>query len=292
MSRLSDALCWMCIGLGLPYIVREFFACRRVTVLNYHDPSAASFASHLSFFSKHYNFISADQLAEALQRRNFSSLPPKALLITMDDGHAGNYALLESIEKFKVPVLIYAVAGVVGTRRHFWFKAPQLTRTDVSRLKSLLNAERLSSLFQSCRFANEQEQSDRHALSIEELRALQSAGVSIGSHTLTHPQLTRCGQEAVRAELNESRTALEANFGPVRHFAYPSGDWNVSVKAAVAAAGYSTARTIEPGFVNPYSDPLCLPNFGISDSASLPKAILQATGIWSFIKCTLLRGTP
>jgi peptidoglycan/xylan/chitin deacetylase (PgdA/CDA1 family) len=72
--------------------------------------------------------------------------------------------------------------------------------------------------------------------------------VTIGSHTVTHPRLTRMGKELAYAELLHSKQRLQEVLNEeVRHFSYPYGDFNDEIKRLVSAAGYATATTIKPG---------------------------------------------
>ncbi len=74
------------------------------------------------------------------------------------------------------------------------------------------------------------------------------AGHGIGSHTLTHPFLTRLSLQQAVEEISASKKKLEDRFGQsVRHFCYPYGDWNPAVRDLVMAAGYETACTTEFG---------------------------------------------
>lgn len=58
-----------------------------------------------------------------------------------------------------------------------------------------------------------------------ELVELDSAGMTIGAHTLTHPVLSQSQPEQAYAEIAESRSRLEAALGkPVWAFAYPFGN--------------------------------------------------------------------
>ncbi len=75
-----------------------------------------------------------------------------------------------------------------------------------------------------------------------------AAGHEIGSHTLTHPHLTRISPQRAKEEIFTSRKKLEDLFGvPIRHFCHPYGDWNAAVRDLVIAAGYETACTTEFG---------------------------------------------
>ena len=106
-----------------------------------------------------------------------------------------------------------------------------------------------------------------------------AAGHDIGSHTLTHPWLTRIPVSVAREEITASRKKLEDTFGrPIQHFCYPYGDWNEPVRDLVADAGYQTACTTQPG-VNTGSDsPFALKRF----TARYPSRNLK--GIWSRLR--------
>jgi peptidoglycan/xylan/chitin deacetylase (PgdA/CDA1 family) len=76
---------------------------------------------------------------------------------------------------------------------------------------------------------------------------MQRNDVTIGSHTKTHPWLTRESDACAADELAASKEALEARLGrPIDHFAYPGGQFTPSVIDAVARAGYRFAYTACP----------------------------------------------
>jgi peptidoglycan/xylan/chitin deacetylase (PgdA/CDA1 family) len=75
-----------------------------------------------------------------------------------------------------------------------------------------------------------------------DLPVLQQAGLRIGSHTVSHPNLKRIAPGEVERELRTSRLRLEEELGgAVEHFSYPYGRRTRSVEKAVRAAGYRTA---------------------------------------------------
>lgn len=92
-----------------------------------------------------------------------------------------------------------------------------------------------------------------------QIRDWLAAGHQIGSHTLSHPFLTRAPRERAREEISSSKKSLEDKFGvAVRHFCYPYGDWNPEVRELVAEAGYQTACTTEFGVNDPSGSALSL----------------------------------
>ena len=85
-------------------------------------------------------------------------------------------------------------------------------------------------------------------MDVAQIREWLAAGHEIGSHTLTHPQLTRLSPAAAREEIAASKKKLEDVFGrAIEHFCYPYGDWNPAVRDLVIAAGYRTACTTDHG---------------------------------------------
>ena len=95
-----------------------------------------------------------------------------------------------------------------------------------------------------------------------QVREWLAAGHDIGSHTLTHPFLTRLSTAQAREEVTASRKKLEDLFSrPILHFCYPYGDWNEAVRDLVAAAGYKTACTTDAGVNTAAESPLSLKRF-------------------------------
>ncbi|HET6547425.1 MAG TPA: polysaccharide deacetylase family protein [Solirubrobacter sp.] len=72
----------------------------------------------------------------------------------------------------------------------------------------------------------------------EQLIALRDGGWEIGSHTCSHPRLSRLDDAAVKHELLDSRRTCEARLGACRTLALPYGDGNARVLAIAEEVGY------------------------------------------------------
>ena len=84
---------------------------------------------------------------------------------------------------------------------------------------------------------------DQPVMSEQMLRSLRSKGWEIGSHTRTHPHLTKLSDLQVDAELRDSKKFLEKILSAkVASFAYPFGDYDARIKA-IAARHYTFARS-------------------------------------------------
>jgi peptidoglycan/xylan/chitin deacetylase (PgdA/CDA1 family) len=79
--------------------------------------------------------------------------------------------------------------------------------------------------------------------------------VTIGAHTVNHPMLAKLPEKTLRAELEMSRSVIEAALG-VRpaHLSYPYGDATAAGPrefAVAAEMGFKTAVTTRPGVLFP-----------------------------------------
>jgi peptidoglycan/xylan/chitin deacetylase (PgdA/CDA1 family) len=95
-------------------------------------------------------------------------------------------------------------------------------------------------------------------MSWEQVAALNTAGMEIGSHTLDHPSLTTLDVGELSRQVSESRQVLEQRLGiVVTSFCYPVGIYDWITIDYVRAAGYTNAVTTR--WDSDYSDPLALP---------------------------------
>jgi len=82
----------------------------------------------------------------------------------------------------------------------------------------------------------------------DEVREMHTEGMAIGSHTVSHPDLSAVGAERLAKELEESRDEIERQVGVApTAFCYPSGAYDDEVIAALIEAGYRMAVTTKPG---------------------------------------------
>ncbi len=107
------------------------------------------------------------------------------------------------------------------------------------------------------------------------IRKLLRDGWELGAHTATHPDLRTLGADGLTRELDDVRTALRERFDqPVLAFCYPAGKYDTGVIAAVKAAGYTTATTVDPGWAGPGTPRLELPRVRV-DPGDGPRELLE-----------------
>ncbi|GGX95425.1 polysaccharide deacetylase family protein [Streptomyces minutiscleroticus] len=150
-------------------------------------------------------------------------LPPRPVLITFDDGYEG-------VHRYALPVLAehgFAATLFVSTG---WLRGPHDTGGGLDTM-----------------------------LDWDQVRELAAAGVEIGGHSHTHPELDRLTDDALRHELALCTEIVAGELGsrPVS-FAYPYGYSSRRVRRAVRAAGYGQALAVGNGLARRRQGPYAL----------------------------------
>ncbi len=131
-----------------------------------------------------------------------------------------------------------------------------------------------------------------------QLLEMDDAGIAIGAHSRTHPDLRACTPAELEREVRGSKEDLEDLLTkPVTSFAYPTGLTDARVEAAVAAAGFTSAVTTDPGWWRPETKPLKIPRSFVqefSDATFLAAASggLNALGPIGTVKKLISRPGP
>jgi peptidoglycan/xylan/chitin deacetylase (PgdA/CDA1 family) len=235
--------------------------------------------------SANVDVVSLDEMYRRMTAGDFSR---RFVCITFDDGYRDNlefaYPILKS---YDAPFAIYVAADFADRIGELWWLAleaviAQNERVDV-RMENVERSFATASV-QGKREAFDQiygwlrslktedelrssvrELAIRHRVDIKafcsdlcmDWRQLSSLAadplVTIGAHTVSHPILTKLDDDAVRAELENSRAAIQRELG-VRpeHLAYPVGDRSSAGQREFRIAselGFKTAVTTRPGVV-------------------------------------------
>jgi peptidoglycan/xylan/chitin deacetylase (PgdA/CDA1 family) len=97
-----------------------------------------------------------------------------------------------------------------------------------------------------------------------------AAGVEIGGHSHSHPQLDQLAPGALRGELTTCRQLLEDRLGrAVTSFAYPYGYSSARVRHEIQAAGYVAACAVSNAMAEARHAPYVVPRLTIRRSTSL-----------------------
>jgi peptidoglycan/xylan/chitin deacetylase (PgdA/CDA1 family) len=228
----------------------------------------------LGYLARHFAVVSLDAaLAEPPAARD-----RRRVVLTFDDGLRNNYTQAYPVlQKLQLPAVFYVCPGIIDRREWLWNHEARerlraLPEAGREELRQSLGAPRagvdavvewLKTLPQPERqrvgivireatasFVPSAEQRRRYdVMDWDELRSLDPALVTIGSHSLSHPILTTLDDPDLRREVDESADWLERSLRrTVRHFCYPNGDEDERV-VALARQRYASAVTTRPGLV-------------------------------------------
>lgn len=231
-------------------------ASRGLKVLAYHEVAdPAQFAVQMDLLLEQAHPVSLDQVLGSLNGR--SGLPKDAVLITFDDADPSHRDhALPVLAQRGLPAVAFAVVGVLGSDRPFWWRElellmaegacsreyPKLSATELIRRLKRVPDERRLAVLAGLRAALPGYAPSTPQLEPADLPRMESAGLAIGNHSLTHPCLSRCTTAKVEQEVLESDRGLTEILGHVpAAFAYPNGDKDHRVTAVVRGRGYRAA---------------------------------------------------
>lgn len=104
-------------------------------------------------------------------------------------------------------------------------------------------------------------------------------GWEIGSHTVSHPDITTLDEAGFARELAGSRKKIKQRLGvDPRFFCYPAGKSDARSRAAVEAAGFLAATTVDPGLASRSDDPFLLPRVRVNPSTTPSELVRMARG--------------
>ena len=266
---------------GISFLIREIFLRNKVTIILYHNPDPLTFRKHIDYLTKHYNLIPLDRVVAGIYNKDWSGIPPKSLVITIDDGFKDNYNLLEIFKEYNVYPTIYLCSHIVNTNRSFWFETGF---NDVQILKKYDNNKRLKVLRDKMQYEPRKEYASRQALNVAELREMMPY-VDFQSHSRFHPVLTTCNDVECLEEIKESKEALENLLNKkIEHIAYPNGDYSNREIEFLRKCGYKSGRTLDIGFNDINSDPYKLKAMGIEDDACINILCGQVIGLFGYVR--------
>jgi len=122
----------------------------------------------------------------------------------------------------------------------------------------------------------------RGATEADLARAASSPGITLGSHTWSHPNLARLDGDRLTAELERPLAWLRERFEQVIPWlSYPYGQWSESVVAATRRAGYQAALRVDGGWYRAAPDVVyALPRFNVPAGLSSDGFSLRLAGLF------------
>lgn len=249
----------------------------------------SSFEKQLSFFRKNFNIISLEEYinSQTIYGKE-EKMPVKPMAITIDDGYLDNYTIAYPVlKKWKIPATVFIATDFVEKREWLWTDMLQYTLLNTKKktfqfpLNGATHDFQVGNfddwhrtqlrIFHYCRTLAEEDKNryldelSRHLdirvpretvgdfvpMSWGQIGEMSENGIGFGSHTCSHPILSRLSGERLRQEIGESKNKIEKRLtSKVKSFCIPNGtmeDYNQETIAVIKKSGYSCAVTTIPG---------------------------------------------
>jgi peptidoglycan/xylan/chitin deacetylase (PgdA/CDA1 family) len=294
---------------------------RKVRIMTYHRfgegyVAGEEFAKQVRFLKKRFSII---DLASYLDRmRENRELPENSVLLTVDDGYEDFYTVAFPILKeHGVPATVFLTVDFLDTGMWLWHDRLNLGLKSTRKTEITLHENHfvfgdndgrktlkayLDSVATRC---SPEERDEFVDLVLQELEVqvpghptseyaplrwdqvveMSRFGVNFGSHTCTHPILTRISAADCLREMRESKERIEEVLQTeVSAFCYPNGterDFNESSKKMVEACGYRCAMTMLYGLNDRETDPFALRRMGADGRSFLQfRKDVSGVGEW------------
>jgi len=186
---------------------------RRISILLYHSIGSNSayhnvnpeqFEMQMEYLRKNYDVVSLDTILNSI--KDGKNLPKKPVAITFDDGYYSVYQnAYPVLKKYRFPATVFITTGYVQ-------KQMPLDRIQL------------------------------RMLGWNEIKEMSNNDITIGAHTITHPDLEQVDLETAKKEISGSREEIEENIGKaVMYFASPYGKENEEIVDLVRSMGFDYA---------------------------------------------------
>ena len=316
---LKRTFYYLCKGIGLFHVARRLMR-GRLRIICYHGFSLSDESLFLprtfidpDTFTRRMKYLSGANftvidLNMALDLLDRGALPPKSVVITIDDGFYSTYsAAFPVLEKLDFPATVYITTyyavkqgPVFGLAIQYMFWKTMKTVLDTSGLEFLgkgpisieTDREKGDALQEIILFGETQcseeerielsmrvgEKLDIDYRAIAETRILsimnmdeigELARSGIDIELHTHRHDFRAEHDEAVREIADNRAVLEPVVGKrLEHFCYPGGRWSEEQWAWLTKLGIRSAATCDRGLNSPMTPKLGLKRFGDSEALS------------------------
>ena len=244
--------------------------------------SVEDFEKQICFVKKYFSVINFNDLM--LINEGKMKCPVRPLIITFDDGYYDNYKYAYPIlRRHGLPGMFFLAVDYIGTNKLFWwdetaYAVKTVQRNDLNAIfekfcvemippdqsayktihnilktiKKMPDDQRVSFIEEMKKQSIFKGDKDRQIMNWEEVVEMSQNGMEIGSHSMSHPVLSKVQQEdALNWEIEESKRVLEERLGKsVLVFSYPVGgadSYNDKTTSIIKRAGYRFALTYQNG---------------------------------------------
>lgn len=284
---------------GLSSVIARRQGCGRI--LMYHGVArqgAGELAAQLRYLARHFKVVSLEMMLDRIINGSYPLADE--IVLTFDDGLRNNLTVIYPIlRELQLPATMFVCPALVESGEWLWnhemrCRLQMLAIPDVAelRMKLLTPGTTVDAIIEWMKTLPLQQRrmaeaiirqatagfqptaAQKEAFDVmnwDDLRSLDCDLITVGSHTLSHPILTKLSGQEIEAEILESRRCLEQRLGrKVDLFCYPNGAYDRRAYQLVQKT-YRASVTTETGVIDGTDglDVHRLPRIPSAESAAL-----------------------
>lgn len=240
-------------------------------------------------------------LDDLLRAHGSGKIPRRSIVLTFDDGYRDNLTSAKpALERHDLPATFFVTAGNLDSTREYWWDEIEALLTNreplppvievsirgrterlerigdrsiydqaISLLRPLMQSEQQKAVAEiTDSLGAELPTRDTHrTLTAEDLSHLANGALAaIGSHSLTHVDLSKCEPAIQEKEILEGKKLLEEIMGKrVNHFAYPYGTFDSETISIVRRARFTSGCSAIETPLRRSSDRYLIPRMRVPD---------------------------
>jgi peptidoglycan/xylan/chitin deacetylase (PgdA/CDA1 family) len=263
---------------GLSSVIARRLGCGRI--LMYHGVApqgAAELAAQLRYLARHFKVVSLGTMLDRIMNGSYPLADE--IVLTFDDGLRNNLTVVYPIlRELQLPATMFVCPALVESGEWLWnhemrCRLQMLAIPDLAELRMKLLAPGTSvdaiiewmktlpleqrrmaeAIIRQATAGFQPTAAQKEAFDVmnwNDLRSLDCNLITVGSHTLSHPILTKLSGQEIEAEILESRRCLEQRLErKVDLFCYPNGAYDRRAYQLVQKT-YRAAVTTETGLID------------------------------------------
>lgn len=277
-----------------------------VANFDYKHVEAEKLEKFIIHLKKRYAIISLEDFI-AYKRKKIENIPKNAIILSFDDGYQNCYTnLFPILKKYNVPAAIFLPTAYIDKKEIAWYdmvvyciaetKEKEIT-VDGKKYVIDSNEKKVAALVELKRkirdssakremLLKETEQTtkitgnvckneDFQFMSWENCTEMQRAGISFGSHSVTHQIMTAFSENEVKHEMLFSKKIIEEKLKrECTAFAYPFGCSNASMKKMLQSMKYRAGLSATYGTNSIFTNSADLKRIALNNLYDVPTLML------------------
>lgn len=267
------------LGRTLFFICYPFIRLPYVLSIYFHNPSPEGFEKTIKWVLKQgYSFIEIQPLLDYMEGKHYDG--KKHCIVTFDDAWQGNLKLIPIIEKYHVPITIFAPITPLQEGNYWWEYVQKKGGITLSEEYKTYSEEKFNECVSKLK---KNIPLKRTAMTMDELKELSNHPlVNIQCHSYTHPILPNLTEDSLVREMKESKDLLMKELEKdIEVFCYPNGSLT-NREIDIAKKYFKCAFSTIQDYPRVGGDLYTIPRYALTNNFG--SNLAKMLGVWKWIR--------